>query len=45
MTTQKKYRLYEWIKSSPKKKENHGRRVKQVYPGWAILQEDGIVIK
>jgi hypothetical protein len=42
MTTQKKYRLYEWMKSSCKK--NSGKRVKQVYPGWAILQDDDIVI-
>jgi hypothetical protein len=42
MTTQKKYRLYEWMKSSCKK--NSGKRVKQVYSGWAILQDDDIVI-
>ena len=42
MTTQKKYRIYEWIKSYTKKKS--GKRVKQVYPGWAILNDDDIVI-
>jgi hypothetical protein len=40
VTTQKKYRLFEWMKSSSKK--NSGKRVQQVYPGWAILQDDVI---
>jgi hypothetical protein len=42
MTTQKKYRLYEWVKSCRKQKSC--KRVKQVYPGWAILKDDDIVI-
>ena len=40
MTTQKKYRLFEWMKSSKPKKRNDSQRVKQVYPGWAILDDD-----
>jgi hypothetical protein len=40
MTTQKKYRQFEWMKSSRPKKRNDSQRVKQVYPGWAILDDD-----
>ena len=31
-----KNRLFEWVKSSTHRRRN-GKRVRQVYPGWAIL--------
>jgi hypothetical protein len=31
---------FEWMKSSRPKKRNDSQRVKQVYPSWAILDDD-----
>ena len=39
-TTQKKFRLFEWMKQPKKKKRKDGQRVRQIYPGWAILNDD-----
>jgi hypothetical protein len=43
MTTQKKNRVYEWMKSSSsnRSKKYVRKRVKQCWPGWAIVNEEG----
>ena len=44
MSTQKKNRIYEWLKKSPKKSRKRQSK-KQQWPGWAIVDvETGQVV-
>jgi hypothetical protein len=45
MNTQKKRRVYEWIRrSAPRSKPSTKKKGKQQWPGWAMIDEDGNAI-
>jgi hypothetical protein len=42
INTQKKKRVYEWRRTSaPRKKPSTKKKDKHIWPGWAMLDEDG----